>query len=244
MTAKGSQRLSCIRPGAVDRQACAILFARSPEKGRVKTRLASLLEEDAVLELYRCFVHDILATLMRSGFELRIFFYPPEARKEMRDWLGSAHRYAAQQGEDLGRRMKNAFRSVFNEGFHRSILIGSDVPDLPLCIVEEAVTALSSRDAVVGPARDGGYYLIGFNADRFPQEVFRHIHWGTSTVFQETSRVLRDCGYDVCELPQWRDIDTHEDLLRFMHDHESTPEGCLMTLDYLRACARKQDDQV
>jgi len=210
----------------------------------VKTRLASVLEEDATLEIYRRFALDILDTLLRGHLALRIFFYPPEAGRKVRDWLGSEHRYVAQQGEDLGERMKNAFLSAFNEGFSRVVLIGSDLPDLPLRFVKEAVAALSSSDAVVGPARDGGYYLIGFNANRFPQDVFRDIDWGTPTVFQETSRVLQGQGYDVWTLPQWDDIDTYEDLLRFMCNHESTPEGHLTTLDYLRARARKQYDEV
>ena len=222
----------------MDKQTCIAIFVKSLDKGRVKTRLASVLDEDTVMEIYRRFVLDLLGTMSGSGFEVRIFFYPPESESNVAGWLGEEYLYIPQQGRDLGERMQNAFLAAFAEGFRNVVLIGTDFPDLPVEIIEEAAKALASLDAVVGPAMDGGYYLIGFNSSRFPVEVFKDIEWGTPTVFERTMDVLRRCGYNWRVLPHWRDIDTYEDLMAFMREHEATPAGCLLTLDYLRAHRR------
>lgn len=220
----------------MNQRECIVIFVRSPDKGRVKTRLTSVLHEDTVVELYRCFVLDLLGTLSHGNFGLRICFYPAEAGSKLADWLGEEYVCIAQQGKDLGERMENAFHAAFAEGFRKVLIIGSDSPDLPGELFEEAINALASKDAVIGPAIDGGYYLIGFNSDRFLTEVFfRSIDWGTSTVFQQTMGVLSRHGYDVHVLPQWRDIDTYDDLIAFRRNHELTPAGRLLTLDYLRS---------
>jgi uncharacterized protein len=134
--------------------------------------------------------------------------------------------------------MENAFLTAFAEDFSKVMVVGSDFPDLPNQILEEAVRLLSFKDAVIGPAIDGGYYLIGFNSHRFLTDVFQHVDWGTATVFEQTMSIFRDHDYDVGVLPRCRDIDDYEDLLAFIHDHELTPEGSLLTVDYLRAHKR------
>ncbi len=227
----------------MNQQACIVTFVRSPDKGRVKTRLTSVLDEDTVVEIYRRFVLDLLGTLSHRCFGLRICFYPAEAGRKLADWLGEEYVYIAQQGESLGERMENAFLATFAEGFKRVIVVGSDSPDLPAEIFEEAIDALASKNAVIGPAIDGGYYLVGFNSDRFLTEVFKGIDWGMPTVFQQTMGILRRHGYAVHVLPQWRDIDTYEDLIAFMRDHELTPAGQLLTLDYLRSHGRMRNEQ-
>jgi hypothetical protein len=225
----------------VDQQTCVVIFVRSPDKGTVKTRLTVVLDEDTVAELYRRFVLDLLETLSHVNFGLRICFYPAEAKRKVADWLGEEYVYVAQRGRDLGERLENAFLAAFAEGFRRVVIIGSDSPDLPGEILEEAISSLALKDAVIGPSIDGGYYLIGFNADRFLTKVFRDIDWGTPTVFQLTMGVLSRHSYDVRVLRQWRDIDTYEDVRAFMREHELTPAGRLLTLDYLRACEKRRE---
>jgi rSAM/selenodomain-associated transferase 1 len=227
----------------VEQQACIVIFVRSPDRGRVKTRLTAVLDEDTAVELYRCFVLDLLRTLSRGNFSLRICFYPAEAERKLADWLGEEYVYVAQQGRDLGERMENAFLAAFAEGFQRVAVIGSDIPDLPGEVFEETINALAWKDGVVGPAIDGGYYLIGFNSDRFLTEVFKDIDWGAPSVFQRTMGMLARHGYEVHVLPQWRDIDTYDDLIAFMRDHELTQAGKLLTLDYLRAHGEMRDDE-
>ena len=223
--------------GAADQQACIVIFVKSPDKGTVKTRLAAGLDEDTVVELYRRFVLDLLGTLSHGNFGLRICFYPAKAKRRVVDWLGEEYVYIAQQGQDVGERMENAFLAAFAEGFRRVVVIGSDIPDLPVEILEEAISSLALKDAVIGPAIDGGYYLIGFNSGRFLAEVFRGIDWGTPAVFQRTMALLSGHRYEVRVLPRWRDIDTYDDLVAFMRDHQLTPAGRLLTLDYVMAHA-------
>lgn len=226
---------------AVNQQTCIVIFVRSPDKGTVKTRLTAVLDQDTVVELYRRFVLDLLGTLSHGNFGLRICFYPAGAKRKVADWLGEGYVYAAQRGRDLGERLENAFLAAFAEGFRRVVIIGSDSPDLPGEILEEAVRSLALKDVVIGPSIDGGYYLIGFNADRFLTKVFRGIDWGTPTVFQRTMGVLSRHSYDVRVLRQWRDIDTYEDLVAFVREHELTPAGRLLTLDFLRTCEKTRE---
>jgi rSAM/selenodomain-associated transferase 1 len=237
--ARSSSGLSGFRE--VNQQACVVMFVRSPEKGTVKTRLAKALDEDTVLGLYRCFGSDLLEMLSHTTFGLRISFFPADAQRKVADWLGQGHVYTAQQGRDLGERMENAFTAAFADGFRRVVIIGSDSPDLPGEILEEAVSSLASRDAVIGPANDGGYYLMGFNADRFLTAVFRDIDWGTSTVFEQTMSILNRHSYETQVLGRWPDIDSYEDLVAFIRKHELTPPGRLLTLDYLRACVKMKE---
>ena len=215
------------------------MFVRSPQKGTVKTRLAAVLDEGTVLGLYRCFGSDLLEMLRHTAFGLRISFYPADAGTKVADWLGRGYVYVAQEGKDLGERLENAFLTAFADGFHRVVIIGSDIPDLPAEIVEEAIGSLVSNDAVIGPATDGGYYLIGFSAGRLLREAFAGVDWGTSTVFERTMDTLSKHGFSVHLLPRWPDIDTYEDLAAFMRKHEVTAAGRLLTLDYLRACREK-----
>jgi uncharacterized protein len=227
----------------VYKETCLAIFVKSPDKGKVKTRLASVLDEDTVVEIYRRFVLDLLGTVNSCGFAVRIFCYPIGGTRKVADWLGGEYLYASQRGEDLGERMQNAFLDAFGEGFRKVVLIGTDFPDLPGKILDQARSSLISKDAVIGPALDGGYYLIGFNSSRFPAEVFREIDWGTPFVFQRTMDVLNRHGHGVRVLPEWRDIDTYEDLEAFMRKHERTPTGRLLTLDYLRTYDRMRGDE-
>lgn len=197
---------------ATSRGSLILLFAKAPVKGQVKSRLAASLGEESALDLYRCFVLDLLAAIDAGGQDVVIEYDPPEGRDDMARWLGSGRRYQAQQGADLGARMENAFRSAFSSGASRAILIGSDLPDLPAKMLTEAFDELECHDAVVGPALDGGYYLIGFRREGFRPEVFRNIPWSTSAVFAETLQVLQRTAAHVHLLPQWQDVDTIEDL--------------------------------
>jgi uncharacterized protein len=219
----------------VNQRKCIVVFVRSPEKGTVKTRLTAVLDEDTVLDLYRRFVLDLLETLSRTTFDLRICFHPADAGRKLANWLGEKYVYLAQQGGDLGERLENAFRAAFTSGFRSVVIIGSDSPDLPREILVEAFNSLTSKDAVIGPAMDGGYYLIGFNSGLFLKEVLTGIEWGTPTVFRRTVDILSKRGCNVQVLPSWPDIDTYEDVLAFMRRHELMPAGRLRTLDYLRA---------
>lgn len=210
-----------------------LLFARYPEKGRVKTRLETHLDQDKILCLYRHFVEDILATLQRSGYPLTICYLPSEKGGQMKAWLGGAFAYLSQTGEDLGKRMGNAFVQTFTatpSPVDQVILIGSDLPDLDSGILDQAFDSLSQNDVVIGPAVDGGYYLIGFNRHTFFKDAFAGISWGTGQVFTETLTKIEGAGLKVHILPQWRDIDTYDDLKAFYERAQRGGLGNLTTV--------------
>jgi rSAM/selenodomain-associated transferase 1 len=193
---------------------CLLFFVKNPEKGKVKSRLAAVIGDDSALSLYKNLVAQMLSILKGGTFPLYICFFPKNAQKPIKNWLGREYRYIPQNGKDLGERMRNSFVDGFAMGHKRVVLIGSDIPDLPMKYIEEAFQSLKGMDAVIGPAYDGGYYLIGFKDKTFSPQVFEGIAWGTKSVFNETMKKLKRSRRAVHTLPYQRDIDTAEDLKR------------------------------
>ena len=189
-----------------------ITFIKSPEKGRVKTRLAKGVGEKAALALYQCFVMDVLDMIRSTPWALRVYYHPEKSRRRIRSWLGNDLDLFPQAGTTLGDKMKNALAETFAAGYERAVLIGSDLPDLPPDIIDSAFNALSNTDAVIGPSPDGGYYLIGFTVKGFEPRIFNEIPWGTNRVFDLTLNNFSDHGVSPFCLSVWRDIDTKEDL--------------------------------
>ncbi len=211
-----------------------ILFVKLPERGKVKSRLSRDMDWDFVLHLYECMVQDTVTMLKRSRTPFLICFDPPGALERMQDWLGREYSYSPQTGNDLGERMENAFVQAFREGVDKALLIGSDIPGLSRAVIAEALESLSSHDAVIGPARDGGYYLIGFKKSGFEASVFRDMIWSTETVYRETIRRLRGKKREVSILPQCIDVDTKEDLKTLLSQmrKQGTPDS--QTLLFLK----------
>ena len=191
---------------------CLLFFIKNPEKGKVKTRLASAMGDEMAVKLYRRFLLEMLSTLNRGTFLFYLCFYPENSLNDLKDWLGDHYLYTPQRGENLGERMKNGFVEAFSMNFKRVVLIGSDIPDLPIEFIEEAFHSLKEKDVVIGPSFDGGYYLVGFRDRSFSPQVFEEIPWSTDRVFEETMKVLKQEKLAVHTLPPWRDIDTIEDL--------------------------------
>jgi rSAM/selenodomain-associated transferase 1 len=185
-----------------------VVFARCPEPGRVKTRLARTVGDDAAAALYAAFVEDLRARFAGAPFAVRWAVAPPDT--------GFAARFAipieetfAQQGGDLGARMETAFARARDAGFARTVLIGSDMPQLACATVERAFAALDRADVVLGPARDGGYYLV---AARRPLDVFTGVAWSTSTVLAATCSRATELGLTVELLDRDFDVDEASDL--------------------------------
>ena len=209
-----------------------LLFIKAPFKGRVKSRLAAAVGEEVALELYKSFILDILDALSTSGYPFRVCFYPPDAEEAITTWL-VGHPAAPQDGNDLGERMELAFKKIFTEGFTSAILIGSDIPDLTPAVFHEALESLNDNDAVIGPAADGGYYLIGFNKRSFLPRIFRGIPWSTDTVFRETMDILKESSLRVHLVPQWKDVDTLEDLKALFERNRNSGFNESRTMTYL-----------
>ena len=214
---------------------CILLFAKSPVKGQVKTRLAAETGQDFAVGLYKCFVEDVLGFIEDVGVPLRLCFHPPNAKSDFLEWLGERDFFRPQTGDDLGERMKNAFENAFAEGFSKVVAIGSDSPDLPGDFLREALGALESHEAVVGPSSDGGYYLIGFSRASFLPEAFAGIAWSTSAACAQTLALLERHGRSTHFLPEWHDVDTAADLDLLLLRMGNTPLERSRTCRYLRA---------
>jgi uncharacterized protein len=194
------------------REGIVLVFARAPVRGRIKTRLAPEVGDDRITVLYKCFVLDILNMLRGTGHQVWICYDPPEAGPVMRSWLGDHFGYQPQRGKDLGEKMADAFAAAFASGITKALVVGTDIPDLPAAVIDQGFKSLTEHEAVIGPAIDGGYYLIGFRADSFRPAIFENIPWSTPAVCSSTLDRLAASRSRVYLLPPWRDIDHYSDL--------------------------------
>jgi len=210
-----------------------LLFIRAPELGRVKTRLEIKMDAVTVLGLYQCFVEDIIQTLSIGGYDITVYFAPSHKVSAVQAWLGPMIHVQAQKGRSLGEKMCNAFSNVFTTEVDQAVLIGSDFPDLAIDIIHQAFVSLQNSDVTIGPAKDGGYYLMGFRKDAFNGDVFTGIDWGTEHVYQQTRQHIHDAGLNDHVLPSWQDIDTYEDLSVFYHRSKANGLMHLKTMQFL-----------
>ncbi|MHA2406845.1 MAG: TIGR04282 family arsenosugar biosynthesis glycosyltransferase [Candidatus Ranarchaeia archaeon] len=209
-------------------------MVKFPQLNHVKGRLAQAVSPTIATELYQNFVLDTLNTFKGISLPFFIAYHPPEAISRFKEWLGSNLEYFPQQGKNLGERLRNGFTYVFQKGYQKVISIASDCPDLPADIILQAVKHLETHDTVLGPSPDGGYYLIGFQAERYFPEVFDGITWSTSTVFEETISKLHHHKNRIHQLPSWLDIDTITDLELFFEKNHSNLRRAPNTMSYLR----------
>ncbi|HEU6436835.1 MAG TPA: TIGR04282 family arsenosugar biosynthesis glycosyltransferase [Nitratidesulfovibrio sp.] len=198
---------------------CVLFFVKYPEPGTVKTRLAAVMGAEPAAAMYRHFVQDMLSELVQVKADLRICCdtdampgSPQDALAACKAWLGPQHVYQPQQGDDLGARMRTALADAYAAGYERVVVLGSDIPDFPHELAQKALDDLDLHDAVIGPAFDGGYYLIGFRRDRFLPGVFDGVDWSGSSVYAATMERLEAARLDVVRLPEWNDVDTMWDL--------------------------------
>jgi len=209
-----------------------LVFLKAPVKSTVKTRLAQSLGDDLTLELYKCFILDVLQKAETTG-ELILHYYPVDHEKPVADFVGNYDR-DPQQGLDLGERMAHAFSSTFEKGFEKAVLIGTDIPDIPVDYLHDAFKALDENDAVLGPSRDGGYVLIGFNRKDFSQEIFKGVSWSTSTVCEKTLEIMDLNRISCHKLPLWYDVDTGEDFNALIQRLESGQATAPHTWDFIQ----------
>jgi rSAM/selenodomain-associated transferase 1 len=186
------------------------VFARYPEPGRVKTRLAAAIGDDRAAALYAAFVEDLARRLVDPRWTTRWWVAPPDPGFARRFAIDPAH-CREQSGADLGARMYAAFASAHREGCERCVLVGSDMPHLEIDVVAEAFERLAEADVVLGPAEDGGYYLI---AMRQPENVFDGVAWSTQDVFAQTVERARSRGLRVSVLAPGFDVDDVDGLER------------------------------
>ena len=220
-------------------KAILVVMAKAPLPGRVKTRLCPPLSASQAAAVYDCFLQDRLREMGDlSGCDRAIAYTPEAAALRFRAYAAQSFDLFPQQGLDLGERMHNIFVDSCREGYGAVVVIGSDSPDLPKSIVQQAFERLSSgmTDVVFGPATDGGYYLVGMKETH--PELFANVPWSTEKVLSTSLGIARALGIKTSLLPAWSDIDTYHDLLQFYRRYEgpSTPndQPGALTMAYLR----------
>lgn len=194
-----------------------IVFVRSPKAGEVKTRLAKTTSDKFALGFYNACAENIISKIKKIQYLNRFIFYSNKNDKDdVIKWLGSKFFFSAQEGNDLGSRMKNAFEKVFSTGAEKVIIIGSDIPDLSAEIINKAFAYLDGSDVVIGPSKDGGFYLLGMK--KMHEELFEGIEYSTAKVFSETLSGIKELQLSCKLLPELHDIDTEEDLIRWLSE--------------------------
>jgi uncharacterized protein len=198
-------------------EAALVVFAKAPISGQVKTRLCPPLTPDEAATVHGSFVIDTLERTRTavSKFRLSVNRYlacAPSSTLAFFKIMEERHavRLLDQEGDDLGARMHHVFDTLFRRGYRRVVIVGTDVPTLPLDRYQQALELLNRYDVVLGPAFDGGYYLIGLKKPA--PELFHDIPWSTDRVLPLTKENATGLGLSIGELPQWRDVDTIEDV--------------------------------
>ncbi|MDC8002984.1 TIGR04282 family arsenosugar biosynthesis glycosyltransferase [Aureisphaera galaxeae] len=183
-----------------------LIFTRNPELGKCKTRLAATIGDEAALDIYKFLLHHTVSITQHLKVEKQVHYSVKIRENDL--WDEAVYNKKQQYGDDLGLRMMHAFEQGFAEGFERIIIIGSDLYDLSQSDLEKAFSALNDHDYVVGPAEDGGYYLLGMK--RLKPELFLDKKWGTSAVLKDT---LANLDHEnVYLLPERNDVDYYEDI--------------------------------
>ena len=188
------------------------IFVRHPVAGLVKTRLAAELGGDRAADIYSAFIADITDRYREIAAERTLCFCPdaPESRRHFESIARGDYRLWPQPEADLGTRMQRFFEDHIRGPGDRAVLIGSDSPTLPRDLVDQAFTSLVEADCVLGPATDGGIYLLGMQSRAWP--VFSRVEWSTSRVLDQTVQFIKGCGARLALLPPWYDVDTPDDL--------------------------------
>ena len=183
-----------------------IIFTRNPELGKVKTRLAKTIGDKSALNIYKFLLEHTEKTIRNISSDKTVYYSVKIRDNDL--WDSSIYQKHQQQGEDLGIRMDNAFKNGFNNKYEKIIIIGSDLLDLRPEHIEKAFIKLDNHDIVIGPALDGGYYLLGLKK-MYPQ-IFQDKDWGTASVRKNTLQDLNN--ENVFLLEELNEIDTYDDI--------------------------------
>tara|TARA_R110000868_G_scaffold720_4_gene5245 strand:+ start:6624 stop:7301 length:678 start_codon:yes stop_codon:yes gene_type:complete len=183
-----------------------IIFTRNPELGKCKTRLAQTIGDEAALNIYTYLLKHTADVSKNTKADKYVFYSENIIKEDL--WNTDFFRKKLQQGSDLGIRMENAFSELFQLGYEKIIIIGSDLLDLKTEEIDDAFQILANNDVVIGPAKDGGYYLLGMKT--LDSNIFKNKKWGTSTVLKDTLNNIENSSFSLLE--ELNDIDTFDDI--------------------------------
>lgn len=182
------------------------VFTRNLELGKVKTRLAAGIGDQNALEIYTFLLKHTNKVITSINAQKRVLYSEQVVEEDL--WSAPNSEKKLQSEGDLGQKMRKAFEQGFNDGYEKVVIIGSDLYDLEAKDIEEAFRQMDEHDVVIGPAQDGGYYLLGLK--KIPEGIFENKKWGTDTVLKATLKDLGQLNYTL--LKEKNDIDTIEDL--------------------------------
>ncbi|MEO5501112.1 MAG: TIGR04282 family arsenosugar biosynthesis glycosyltransferase [Ginsengibacter sp.] len=191
-----------------------IIFVRKPELGKVKTRLAADIGDENALKVY----NDLLThtCVITKGLPLDKYAFYSEKVTGEDLWNKNGFYRKIQNGNNLGEKMENAFKVLFNESYEKLIIIGSDCFELDESLISKAFKQLDNYDVVIGPANDGGYYLLGMK--KIHPFLFRNKKWSTDSVFSDTLQDIKEHTLSCFRLPVLTDVDTEEDYIKTRKD--------------------------
>lgn len=190
-----------------------VVMLKAPVAGKVKTRLAQSLGKKDAAMLYRCFIHDTFSRISTlDGVDIIAAYAPRNLEHAIRKLLPQRTVLILQKGKDLGERLANIFSQLFSAGYKKIPIIGTDSPDLPIEYIKKSFALLKGKtELVLGPAEDGGYYLIAMSRER--KEIFENIPWSTDAVFEKTMEKAKKAGLKSAILPRWYDVDDMNSLM-------------------------------
>ena len=187
-----------------------ILFVRNPELGKVKTRLAREIGDELALKVYTQLLEHTHAITCDLACDKYVFYTDSISQTDI--WNEKNYFKRLQTGNDLGEKMQQAFQALFNTGYDKVVIIGSDCPGLTSQLIESAFDLMDAAKVVLGPAADGGYYLLGMTI--MIEDLFKNKHWSTSSVLKDSIDNLTQQQMQYSILTVLRDIDTKEDLVQ------------------------------
>lgn len=208
-----------------------VIMAKAPRPGSVKTRLASTISSDAVAGFYHCLLEDTLL-MARSLNDVELAIMCPESDvDDLARFVGRDVSVVAQRGAGLAGGLTSVF-AHFTKNNRHAIAFNSDSPHLPPAVLERAFSVLDSRDVVIGPTHDGGYYLVGAKAAH--PTLFANDGMGTSTALERLTSRARDLQLSVAFAEPFYDIDVPDDLTRLAQDLREAPSRAPRTAEWLK----------
>jgi len=213
-------------------------MAKAPRQCEVKTRLLGALSPEEARRLFVAFLSDTFALMEdvreeRENLALALCYTPEGEEEAFEEVEREGSLMIPQRGENLGERLTNCFADLFALGFESVVVIGADCPTLPgECVFDAFECFEADDDVVVGPAEDGGYYLVGMR--KLHKRIFEDIPWGGAGVLDATMERAREAGLNLVLLPEWRDVDTPEDFERLKRELGENREAAKFTRRFLK----------
>lgn len=196
---------------------CLLIFTRKPELGKVKTRLAKDIGDQNALDVYKHLLTHSFNSSKDVNADKHVWYTNEILHDDI--WCSNIFNKHLQPNGDLGYKMKSAFQSAFESGYKNVVIIGSDLLDIDQELIDNAFRLLGFYDVVLGPAKDGGYYLLGLNEIMNP--IFKNKSWGTEDVFNETMADVKAKNLAILEykndIDHVKDLEQHPELLKFIN---------------------------